>query len=460
FPETIALLRGRIPFYMKACHDKYGSIVRVSPNELCFDDAPAWRDIYGSRPGHANFHKDPIHVGSIASVPGVTTITMADDRNHARQRRALSHAFSTKALLEQEHIIKGYIDVFSKIMKDFANKGELVNMTDWLAYTTFDIIGDLSFGEPFGCLTKPEFRFWVPLISDSITAGAWEQATRRLATTDSTLQKLLLKLIPRHISDKRKHHLIYSKEKIMKRVKQTDNDHKDFLYYLMRQKDKDQLNLDEVIVNGALFIIAGTETTAGYLTGLLNNLLRPQNRHVFDKLVQEVRSSFENEDDFTFEELTKLPYMTAVIEEGHRIFPSAPIGFVRTVPHGGDTVCGEMLPGGTTVSVCNWAASHSERNFDKPYDFIPERWLDKENTTDKLHASQAFSLGPRGCIGRNLSYMEQRLILAKLVWNNDLELANHPANDKWNPKNDYENMVVFNNWVKPPLWVKMMPRNF
>lgn len=87
------------------------------------------QDIYGSRPGHQNFHKDPIHVGSIASLPGVTTITMAGDEDHARQRRALSHAFSTKALLEQEAIITGYIDVFSNIMKEFAETSQLVNVS-------------------------------------------------------------------------------------------------------------------------------------------------------------------------------------------------------------------------------------------------------------------------------------------------------------------------------------------
>lgn len=47
-----------------------------------------------------------------------------------------------------------------------------------------------------------------------------------------------------------------------------------------------------------------------------------------------------------------------------------------------------------------WGATHSERNFREPYSFIPERWLDKENSTDKFGASNAFSLGPRGCIGR------------------------------------------------------------
>lgn len=47
-----------------------------------------------------------------------------------------------------------------------------------------------------------------------------------------------------------------------------------------------------------------------------------------------------------------------------------------------------------------WAATHSERNFHDPYTFKPERWMDKDNAVDKLGASNAFSLGPRGCIGK------------------------------------------------------------
>jgi len=81
---------------------------------------------------------------------------MANDSDHARQRRALSHAFSTKALLEQEYIVQEYIDVFSKKMNEFAAKGEVVDVTDWFAFTTFDVIGELALGEPFGCLTNGE----------------------------------------------------------------------------------------------------------------------------------------------------------------------------------------------------------------------------------------------------------------------------------------------------------------
>lgn len=84
---------------------------------------------------------------------------MANDVDHARQRRALSHAFSTKALLEQEYIVKSYIDVFSEQMNAFSKAGKIVNVTDWFAFTTFDIIGDMALGEPFGCLTSGRFNF-------------------------------------------------------------------------------------------------------------------------------------------------------------------------------------------------------------------------------------------------------------------------------------------------------------
>lgn len=149
-------------------------------------------------------------------------------------------------------------------------------------------------------------------------------------------------------------------------MQQTNSEHKDFLYYLVKQQESGALRLNEIIVNGALFIIAGTETTAGFLAGLFNQLLRPQNAHILSRLIAEIRDAFKSEADIRFEDLVKLPYLTAVVEEGLRIYPPAPIGFVRTVPRGGDTVCGHYLPGGTVVSVCMWAATHSERNLHDP----------------------------------------------------------------------------------------------
>lgn len=153
-PSVISLLRGRIAFDYKVLHDKYGPVVRVMPNELSFNTAKAWDDIYGHRVGLQNMDKDPIHVGAVEAIPGATNLTMAPDTHHARQRRALAHAFSKQALLEQEPILRGYVDLFVRKLREMAHSGKPANMVSWFNFCTFDIIGDLSFGEPFGCLRE------------------------------------------------------------------------------------------------------------------------------------------------------------------------------------------------------------------------------------------------------------------------------------------------------------------
>lgn len=124
------------------------------PNELAFNTPQAFEDIYGHRPGQVNMTRDPIHVGAVESIPGASNLTMANDVDHPRQRRALAHAFSKRALVEQESILRGYVKKFISRMREAAAEGRPVNMVNWFCYTTFDIIGDLSFGEPFGCLEE------------------------------------------------------------------------------------------------------------------------------------------------------------------------------------------------------------------------------------------------------------------------------------------------------------------
>lgn len=156
--------------------------------------------------------------------------------------------------------------------------------------------------------------------------------------------------------------------------------------------------------------------------------------------------------------LGSLPYMNACIEEGLRIFPPVPIGLLRTVPKGGSLIDGHMVPENTSVCVASWAAAHSANNFADPDSFMPERFLDTPETrsrygNDIKKAAQPFSLGPRGCIGRNLTYVELRLILGALLWNFDLEFADGAP--LWNPKDEFKGLRAYNTWEKSPLMVKL-----
>jgi cytochrome P450 len=163
--------------------------------------------------------------------------------------------------------------------------------------------------------------------------------------------------------------------------------------YILKQQEKYDLKQDEIVVNSALFIVAGSETTANLLSGLIARLL--WNPDKYRKLVEEIRSSFKTEAEVTYENLSKLDYLNACIEEGLRVHPPVPTGLLRTVPAGGDTIDGVFVPGGTSVAVGSWSAAHNPVNFRDCDAFVPERWLDKAYDTDYKKAMQPFSLGPR-----------------------------------------------------------------
>jgi cytochrome P450 len=96
------------------------------------------------------------------------------------------------------------------------------------------------------------------------------------------------------------------------------------------------------------------------------------------------------------------------------------------------------------------AAYWLPRNFHDPDAFHPERWLPESTTNhssqfynDNRAALQPFSIGPRNCIGRNLAYNEMRLILARVLWNFDIELCEESRH--WNEQKAY---IL---WEKPAL---------
>jgi cytochrome P450 len=194
-------------------------------------------------------------------------------------------------------------------------------------------------------------------------------------------------------------------------------------------------------------IIAGSETTGTVLSGLFYyTLCDPR---IYSKLKTEIRSAFTSVDQITSRAATDMRYLTAVINEAFRIYPPIPIGMPR-VASTDQSVSGHLVPAGTTVSVHMWSVTHNPANFREPFRFMPERWLDNSQA-DVLEASQPFLVGTRSCMGRNMAWIELRILITKLVWLFDFELI--PGQSNWESKNK-----CFILWEKPGLWVRATPR--
>ncbi|KIW05052.1 uncharacterized protein PV09_04207 [Verruconis gallopava] len=449
-PAALSLLRGRYAFDNKLLHEKYGPVIRIGPNELAFCTSQSMQDIYGFRPGHQNMKKSPLHTGPVKVGQTTTLQYVPSDEDHGRQRRALSHAFSHQALMDQEPIIQGYMTKVIDHLRVLAKEKKSFDICDWFNYFTFDTMGDLAFGESFGCLDRGEYQEWVDMLFMTIKDGTLIQFSRRVGGIGTWAQSILMRILG--VGDAGTYHVHHTREKVLKRFKMQEIDHRDFIWYILRQKEKGfELTQDEIIANAGLFIVAGSETTANALSGLMARLI--WNPRCYELLTKELRSTFSSDDSITFKAISNLPYLNACIEEILRVHPPVPAGPPRIVPPGGDTIDGIWVPGGVTVSVGQWSACHSSTHFRSPDEFLPERWLDPAYSSDVKKAVQPFSAGPRNCLGKNLAYMEMRLVVARLLWNFDLiSVDGAPL---WDPSGEMRYKKAFMVWEKQPIMVRL-----
>ncbi|KAK0755234.1 hypothetical protein N5P37_012057 [Trichoderma harzianum] len=423
-------------------HQIYGDVVRVAPDELAYIDGTAWNDIMGHRKrGQGENGKDPVFWKSQQH-----SVISADRENHTRMRRTLAHGFSAQAMMDQQPLIQGYVDMLiSRLRDNCADGTRPLEMTSWYNWATFDIIGDLAFGEPFGCLENSDYHPWVSLLFTRIRTSAANNVLRRFPFGE----KLIQLLVSKQDRQKFQEHYQLTQEKVNKRLAET-NPRADFMDVMTKREGAMKFSYPELLDNASLLIIAGSETTATTLSGVTYLLLTHPD--VLQKTTDEVRSSFSNESEIDLLSVQKLNYMMAALQETLRMYPPVPTAIPRKAQPGGDVICGQYVPENTVLGIWQWPMYHNAKNFTLPDSYIPERWLgDARFSSDPQDVLQAFSFGPRNCIGKNLAYAEMRLILAKILWNFDISL--HPDSKDWLQDNR-----AFTLWQKPDLNIYIKPK--
>jgi cytochrome P450 len=128
---------------MSKLHRKYGDVVRVATNELSFASPAAYKDIYNHvSKDRVLFPKDEVFYTVDSSVTRPSIVFAIDAQDHRSQRKSLSHAFSAKALRDNEESVQAYVKLLIERLGQKAGPGtEGANMSDVFNWLTFDIIG-------------------------------------------------------------------------------------------------------------------------------------------------------------------------------------------------------------------------------------------------------------------------------------------------------------------------------
>lgn len=222
------------------------------------------------------------------------------------------------------------------------------------------------------------------------------------------------------------------------------NPRQDFLSYLLHAHDPQTgkgFTQKELDADSGLLIAAGADTTSVTLSAAFFYL--SNNPRVLSKLVQEIRGAFDDVEDVRLgAKLNTLVYLRACIDETLRLAPPVPAHLPREVLKGGLTVDDDFFPEGTVVGTSAYCMGHNEEYYPEPWEFRPERWIvvegrdkgegSKESVKVARDAFCAFSLGNRGCVGKNVAYLELTLSLARSLWLFDIRNVEGGVDDRPN----------------------------
>jgi unspecific monooxygenase len=338
-----------------------------------------------------------------------------DETNWALAHDLLRPAF-TKAAMQRYHPVM--LAAAQELFDTWDGRQGPVDVSADMTKLTMETISRTAFSTDFGSFSRTEPHPFIPAMIAALQAGQRKGSLNAMPGAG---------LMAKRIDKRNAHHQAYVDSLldgiIADRRAAGDVGTDDLLGIMLHTRHPetgerlDDLNIRHQILT---FLVAGHETTSGALSFALYYLSRdPAVLAKAQAEVDEVLGQDRNAEP-TFEQVAKFRYLRRVLDEGLRLWPTAP-AFTRS-PR--ETT---VLSTGHTMRPDDWAIVILPLIHRDPAvwgedadEFDPDRFL-AENARGRLpHSYKPFGTGERSCIGRQFALHEAILVLARMLHRYDI----------------------------------------
>ncbi|GJC95980.1 cytochrome P450 [Colletotrichum higginsianum] len=400
-PSTFKVITAHHPDWIHDLHAKYGPVVRYSPYEVDISDPQTCQRIHSVKTG---FLKSPFY--SLLITDSSSVFNEIRPEIHRKYKRLLSNPMSETGLKTFLPRIDSKVRLAIERIRDENTTRGAADIAKWFMFLSFDVIGDLAFGESFGNLESGKKN---RSVNDFVSLG-FVGGLRSMFPTIAKISLYLPIPVFKEATAIQYRTFDYAQGALnrhAKRVEETGSDpHPTVFSKLYNAGEEETWTPIEIRDNAQVFIVGGSDTTANSMIYLVWAVCKiPEIRA---KLLRELDTLPEN---YGYDELKELSYVSWIVNETLRLYTALPCGLPRLVPPGGAELAGQFVPGGFTVTTQAYSLHRDEHAFPDPYRFYPERW---ENTTQEMRdCTMPFGGGARTCLGRHLARIELRLITAR-----------------------------------------------
>lgn len=350
----------------------------------------------------SNYTKDHASYGMIRKLVGNGLLT-SEGSFWLRQRRLAQPAFHRQRIAAMGAQMTAAAVILADRWVARADDPSPISMVHEMSRLTLRIVGDALFG--------------TDLAADaSVVSAAWDVLNAQMVERHNK-KRLLPPILPtRYDRDFRnaRRTVFGTVEKIIAAKRAQGGGGSDLLSVLMSARDEDtgeQMTDAQLRDEAVTMLLAGHETTS--LTLSWAWALLDQHPNVGARLREELSQVLGGRVP-TAEDMPRLPYTRAVIEETMRLYPPAYIMFRRVQEN--DVVCGYRVYKGGVIVLTPVILHRNPAYWPEPNAFLPERFLDPDAEKKRPRFSYLpFSGGPRQCIGNNFAMLEAVLILATLA---------------------------------------------
>ncbi|KAF4343210.1 pisatin demethylase (cytochrome P450) [Fusarium beomiforme] len=367
-------LSGRYHEHLKNAADQFGPLIRIGPNELLSTDPVVLRSMSAVR---STYTKGDFYTSG-RIVPGVdNVVSERDEAKHKAMRAKMAPVYSYRqdegfgfeAGIDRQ--LLNFISLIDRKYLSTTGESLPLDLAEKTQFFALDVIGDVSFGEPFGYLTKDEDLFQYNEINSS------SLPVMNIVSVYPWLGRIahwwpLSLLLPREEDQVGFGRLMgFARHFVRKRLADSTTRRKD----MMQMHTNNGMNEEELIQQAFISIIAGSNTTAHALRMVILSLITSP--IAYRSLIAEIRKvSPSVSNPISWAQTQTLPYLQAVVRKGLRLWPPvAGLGF-KQVPPEGDTLNGFFVPGGTEVGQGFYTVGRSRLVWGDDADvFRPERWL-------------------------------------------------------------------------------------
>ncbi|KAK3368682.1 cytochrome P450 [Podospora didyma] len=434
-------MQGSWHLVIDQAHKKYGPVVRIGPNVLDVDYPSMLKTIFNVK---AEWRKTESVSSSSVLIGGKVVFNIfseLDPAVHAQTKKPIAKFYSAGAVPALEpHMDKTINLLCSELEKRFmgggSSAGKAVDLGEWISYYTWDVIGAITFSQPYGYLSKgTDF--------DGTIAGAESMlAYFSLCFSIPALDYFLSKNPIYQLGPAPFESLTGTTvQRLVARLQGLDKDHHDasqpdYLDKFIEVKAEDPANVTDGHIIAWLMIntLAGADTTAVATRSALYYSLK--NPSIWSRLQNELSSAglTSSHCPVAYKAVRGLPYLDGIVREALRILPGVSLGLERYVPPGGHNLPDGFVPENAILSFNPYVICRNKGSFgDDADEFKPERWLKRKDETEEGYAARllvmnnadlSFGGGSRSCVGKHLGLTQVYKVVATLALMYDIELTN------------------------------------